>query len=135
MSIYVQREVKGRWRTRDGLKDQKGTTVIARQTSSPHTFPFSLNFLKSLFLFGICDTSQNIVRRGERGCSNAHPPIQSKPHFDKKVKFKGKKFFTTLKEFQNFTESPGFQKKCKFDQTLISSFHQISQFDKYNNTV
>ena len=49
--IYVQREVKGRWRTRDGLKDQKGTTVIARQTSSPHTFPYSLDFVNSLIPF------------------------------------------------------------------------------------
>lgn len=109
MSIYVQREVKGRWRTRDGLKDQKGTTVIARQTSSPHTFPFSLNFLKSLFPFWYATPAfEIIVCRGERGCPNAHPHIQSKPHFDKRVKFKGKKFFTTLKEFQNSTESPGF---------------------------
>ena len=50
---------------------------------------------------------ENIVRRGERGCPNAHPHIQSKPHFDKKVKFKGKTIF----KFQNFSESPGFQKK------------------------
>ena len=104
LSIYVQREVKGRWRTRDGLKDQKGTTVIARQTSSPHTFPFSLNFLKSLFLFGICATSQNIVRRGERGCSNAHPPIQSKPHFDKKVNSRAKSFLNS-KNLQNLQVS------------------------------
>ena len=49
MSIYVQREVKDGW---DGLKDQKGTTVIAPQTSSSYF---------SLFSYFICHFCQPLL--------------------------------------------------------------------------
>ena len=96
---------------------------------------FSLFFKLSQCIISFWNTTpalEDIVYRGERGYPNAHSPTQSKPHFDKKVKFKGKKFFTTLKEFQNFTESPGFQKNCKFDQTLISD-HRLTKFHNLTN--